>query len=498
MNSPIDAVSASPRSAPGLAVGAAVAGLALGLCFRHRGLYNDGIFFVQWLGGWPLQDGEKHALVYPHLLYLPLAKTFHEGIGALLGLGIDGSLKLLSAICLGAAGPALVRLFGAFLDRTGTAWATALVLLAPSVAFFAGATELHTLHLAAAAFALSMAARPPRRHATLGFAAGAVLVAGTHLTGVLQLPAMLLLLARARRRGIAPDGPAPLRAALAAAAGIALLAGAGLAAHVLGPDRSVLSEYFRSVHPAEQSVLATVSRELLLESGLLAVGSMLALPLLARQEPWLAAATLATLVPYAAFIGRSAVEYHGGYNLPALPVLALAAVAGARALPTRVIPVAIVLTLAAQAALSLPSAGAAARSDLHRDLGEAIAARAAPGDVVLLFVPPAAVDFDLTHLSNLTRLYLPGRVVANGALLDASNAIGTAYLDDAGAARVVDDWTHATEAALGRGGRVFAAPEIVAPDATGPRLRAWASALLVSLTHDPVAEGATLVELRRR
>ncbi|HKE00571.1 MAG TPA: hypothetical protein VKE69_06145 [Planctomycetota bacterium] len=463
---------------------AAAAGCILGAAFAHRGLYNDGPFFVQWLAGWPLLPGERRVLVYPHLLYLPLASGFHQTVGAALGLRVDDSLRLFSAVAAGVAGLGLVRFFGAFLSLAANAVATSLVLFAPSTLFFAGATELHTLHLAGVAVALAAAARP---RGLLPFALGAAFAAATHVSGFLVFPSLVLLHERARPRSW-------LRASIAAGAALAVVAAVALAAHALMPERSVLFEYFRAVHPAEQGWLETVWTEFVVRAGVVVPIGIAGAALIARSEPLVAAATLITAALYAHLIGRSAVEYQGGYDLPALPILALAGVLAGARLPRRLATALGVLAVATQIGLGVAAALPASRSDPYVEATDAIRRVAKPEDGVVLFYRRADIsDFDLPMVSVFTRLYL-GRDVPNAALLDERNAAGDAYVDDAGAAAL----SYRCREELVRGPRSFVHESVLRSAADRPHL-VELTARIRERFEEGARDAATgLVELRRR
>lgn len=424
---PQDASVAQPASRVAslwLGVAAAVAGFLLGALFPHRGIYNDGIFFIQWMSGWPPIQPDREVWLYPHLLYVPLAKLFHESASSLFGLRIDDSLKLFSAICLGAAGPFLVRFFTALMNAPRAAFATALVLLSPSVWFFAGATEIHTLHLLGVAFALSTAVRPCACRPLLGFAAAGAAVIGTHLSGVLLLPAIILLYVRAERRKPTSGAPSWLRVAVAFSLGAAMLWAAAAVVHWLAPERSILVDYFQAVHPAEQPYFATILRELGWQSGILAGAGLFAAVFLLIQDRALAFAILLAIAGYAHMIGSSRVEYTGGYNIGVLPLLA----AGVALLLPRwrgePLGVAAILLVAAQASLAWPTVSKAHRSETHRDVAEALAARIGKGSALLLFLRSGVdVEFNAPELKNLTRLYI-GPEVLNLAELDEPGPFG--------------------------------------------------------------------------
>ncbi|MBL8695420.1 MAG: hypothetical protein JNJ88_15120 [Planctomycetes bacterium] len=407
-----------------LGVGAAVGGFLLGALFPHRGIYNDGIFFVQWLSDWTPIQPDREVWLYPHLLYIPLAKLFHEAASALLGLRIDESLKLFSAVCLGAAGPFLVRFFTALMSAPRAAFATALVLLSPSVWFFAGATEIHTLHLLGVSLAISMAVRPCGCRPLLGFAAAGAAVVGTHLSGILLLPAIILLHVRTQRRTPTPASPSWVRVAFAFSLGAATMWAVAGAVHWLATEHSILVDYFRAVHPAEQPYFETILQELWAQSGVLAGAGLLAGIFLLIQDRALAFAILASLAGYAHMIGSSRVEYTGGYNIGVLPLLA----AGVAQLFPRwrgaPLAVAAIVLVCTQAFLAWPQVSKAHRSENHRDVAEALAARIGKGSALLLFLRSGVdVEFNAPELKNLTRLYI-GPEVLNLAELDEPGPFG--------------------------------------------------------------------------
>lgn len=477
-----------------LAAASSAAGLAIGLLSSHRGLYNDGVFFVQWLSDWPLLPGEKHVWLYPHLLYLPLARAFHAIVQLFADVRIDASLRAFSAVGLAAAAPCLVRFHSAFMGAPSNALATLLALFAPSVWFFAGATEIHTLHLAAAAAALAAAARPPRRFARASFVAGVLLLEATHLTGFLLLPAMLLLRERARRNGLTDDRAGWLALAATSAAAMALLAAAAVALHLAFESHSVLHDYFASVHPAEQGYVETILKELVVQSGVLVPGALLAAVFLARREAMLAASVGLTFVLYAHMIGKSQVEYHGGYNVAAIPIwgAALGCALDRVKAPWGVFCGAV--CLAAQVALGAAPVAEARTHDRAAETADEVRAFWSPGDALLLRVRPGEVDFDLTQLPNLTRLYF-GLDLPNAALLDDTNANGVPYLTEGEAEAAAARAEASVEAALHSGRRAFAAAGVLEPDAAAPRLGALAESLRRRFAVKPVPWSARWFEL---
>jgi hypothetical protein len=416
-----------------LPVAMAIVGFAIGWLSRHRGVFNDGIFFVQWLSDWPLQPGEQHVWIYPHLLYLPLARAAHAAFGLFCDLRIDDSLRLFSALCTAAGGYFLPRLL---LALTGPAAATLLsfaALLAPSVWFYSGATEIHSLHFAAAVFALAMAVQPPGRGNYIKFHLGTFLVAATHLTGVLLFPALLILRERADGAGGRTDGRRLCRRAAAMVAVVAATAVAALGLHALFPAASVLIQYFRDIHPGEQGWFETLWIEAFLRSGALLFAAVFAAVVVSRTHPPIAVAAAITMILYGAFIGGTRVENAGGYNVGAIPLwVAVLACAGARLSTARFAIVCLALVIA-QTAMGFRIVSDAVAWDRDRDAAEQYTKSAKPADTLILYIPPEAVDFDLSQLPNLTRLYI-GPHVYNAALLDAANRAGVSYCDPAGAA----------------------------------------------------------------
>lgn len=448
------------KPAPAPAWAGAVAtglGLAIGLLSMHRGLYNDGIFFVQWLSDWPLLPGEKHILLYPHLLYLPLAKALHTFLNFFAEVRIDASLKLFSALFLGASGPFLIRFFTVFHGPAVSLLLTALVFLSPSVWYFAGATEIHTLHLCCAAFALGAAARPYARFPIFAIAAGATAVMGTHLSGFCLFPAMVLLYLRSRNAGFAESRGALLRIAGATAGLLAATGAAAVLLHYTMPERSVLKQYFVDIHPAGQGYLQTAWTELVLRSGVLIPAGVGGAAVFFMKDRLLAAGVLCTFPLYFHVIGTSHVEYQGGYNIPATVVWAAGAGLILRGLPRVPAQALLAILLSLQIYAGWIEVRQPLRRDLNRDTADAIAAMTSRGDAIFLYIPPSAVDFDLTQLPNLTRLYLAEREVMNLALLDSANGAGVPYVDAGGAHALMAASRDVIDRTMARGAHVFVA-----------------------------------------
>lgn len=484
----------------------AAAGLAIGLIFAHRGLYNDGIFFVQWLSEWELSPGEKHVWLYPHLLYLPAAKGFHLFLNLFHETRIDESLKLFSAFFMGGAGPFLWRLFRTFTNPVLALAGGFLVFLAPSVWYFAGATEIHTIHLAAAAFALSAAAKPYKKFATLAFVAGALWVQTTHLTGFFIIPAMLLLNERARSGN--PRSLAELLSVqklislvkLALICGLAIGATAGIAwfLHIQFENYSVLKEYFPDVHPGGQDKLKTIWIELIIRSGVLVPAGLLGAVLAFRKEPLAALAVFVTFPPYAYFIGNSQVEYQGGYNIPATVVWTLGLILSLQIFSARIATAVAAVLLVIQGAVGFIEVRKPAFHDLNRETAEAIGAVAKKDDALILYIPPSAVDFDITQLPNLTRLYL-SRVLLNAAMLDSKNGAQPpkAYLTESGAADYAEKIQNEIRAALAAGRRAFISFEIWDPPADAPNLQKLSRALRDHYNSGDRHDPPRLLELKK-
>lgn len=493
------------RTARRLALAAAVAGFVIGILSAHRGLYNDGIFFIQWLSDWELLKGEKHALLYPHLFYLPTAKALHLFLNLFHPTRLDDSLRIYSAVFMGVAGPFLIRLFLTFTSPAKPAvafLATLLVFFAPSVWYFAGATEIHTIHLAAAAFGLAAAAKPYKKFADLAFVAGAVWIQGTHLTGFFLIPPMLLLRERARLQGRPLEWAPALRSAISMGVLCALAIGA-MAAAAWGlalafPERSVLREYFAGVHPGEQNYFYTIWKELVVRSGVLVFAGMACAALSLKRDALAALAVLLTFIPYAHFIGGSQVEYQGGYNIAAAAIWPVGILLFLRWRST-VATAAVAFLLTIQIILGFAEVKQPLTRDLNRDTAEAIGAAVDDGDALILYIPPSAVDFDLTDLPKLTRLYL-SRVIPNAAMLDSKNADKPPrpYLTDPEALEFQQKRIQEIDAALGASRRAFVSAEVWDPPADAPKLTAFSKLLKERYAAAEVIAGIRLVRLAKK
>ena len=176
--------------------------------------------------------------------------------------------------------------------------------------------------------------------------------------------------------------------------------------HALIPSHSILLEYFDALHPAGQPYLSTAWVELVLRSGVLVPAACVAAIYVWRSEPFVAIAVAVTLPLFVHVIGKSGVEYDGGYNLGAVPVWGAAVAAALGKLPK--LP-AISLGLAAVAAqgwLGWAQVRPVVERDLYRDTAEAITSLGGRDDAIVLFVRADDVAFDLTQLPNITRLYI--------------------------------------------------------------------------------------------
>ncbi|MFN0204873.1 MAG: hypothetical protein ACKVS6_01000 [Planctomycetota bacterium] len=492
----------APSPPPGsrlLAPAAAIVGFLIGYFSMHRGLYNDGIFFVQWLSDWELLPGEKHVWLYPHLLYLPLAKGFHKFINLFWESRIDESLKLFSAVFLGVSGPFLARLFLTFAKPALAAFGVLIVFFTPSVWYFAGATEIHTLHLAAAAFALSAAVKPYKSFPNGWFIFGALCLQATHLTGCLLFPAMILLRERHDSQG-GPWRPSRIiKNGILISVFVVLLAGIAYLLHVVFPEHSVLREYF-AIHPGDQPALTTIWVELILRSGVVIAFALVCAVLLIKKDAWAAASALITFALYAAFIGGTHVEYQGGYNIPAVMIWTLAIIYYIKNWSKTAAIAAAAMILAAQIGAGWLEVKKPIQTNLYRETTDHYKSAATAGDTVIVYIPTGAVDFDLMQLPNLTRLYLSELNLFNSALLDSRNAAipSVPYLNDAESQQLIQQMKEAFTHARAAGKRIFVAFEAYESTAATPRLEAFSKWLREHYDIAARHERARLIELRER
>ncbi|MBI3817215.1 MAG: hypothetical protein HY286_00875 [Planctomycetes bacterium] len=488
-----------PRTERALQAAAAAAGLTIGILSFHRGIYNDGIFFVQWLSDWKLMPGEKHIWLYPHILYLPLLHGLHYLLNLFRETRVDETLKIFSALFTAISGPFLVRFFLTFARPALASLATLLVLFAPSVWYCTGGTKYNTLHLAAAAFALAAAARPYKNRPALWFIFGALCLESTHLTGFFLWPAMYLLHERARRAGNALQKNTMFRLAAWCAGGTLLIAGIVYLLDLAFPQYSSIRDYFKDIRPGGQNYWYTAAVELILRSGVLVPAGLLgaAYALAKRNEIPAALAILITFPPYFHFIGASRVEYQGGYNLPATIVWALGILLCLRSFRQSIALAAAGVLLILQIYFGWIEVRQPIYHNLNRETAESIAAIVRNDDALILYIPPKAVDFDLKDLRNLTRLYL-SRVVSNAGELDGANAEHVPYCDEREAGELIQQIEKEIANAIAGGRKAFVSFEVWEPPDGAPRMHQLSSQLREKYNSAARHEPQRLLELVKK
>jgi hypothetical protein len=226
--------------------------------------------------------------------------------------------------------------------------------------------------------------------------------------------------------------------------------------------------------------------------------------LLAKREPGLATAWLATLALYGVMIGRSQVEYQGGYNIAAIPVFAAGIGAALQIAwdpskkPWPALIGLIGLTLIVwQGIDGVRQVRRPMESDSARERAESIRRFASTSDSVILDVRARDVDYDLTQLPNLTRLYLESDA-PNAALLDDRNAGGVPYLTEAAADAYAKRIEASIDKALAGGHRAFVYESVWTPEEARPRLRELAKGLTLRFSGKGPQGGRGFVELERR
>lgn len=327
--------------------GAMALALALGLAVVYLAvatgrLFGDDTFFVKLV--------ERGGTFTTHPLYLPAARAM-RAVTVPLGIGDPyTSLRVLSALA-GGAGAAFVFLSALHLGvgrRTALLWA-GLLATAPSYAFFASQVEVHALHMAAVAFGGFTITR-----LRIGVGASslalvslaAVLIAGTHQSGLQVWPG-LYLLALWYARG------APWRLSLADLAALAAplaAAAAAVCAHAsavygspfawrayFGSTRDVLLSQMRAGLPAD-FLLGYVATDWIAPAAGIVLCGCLALGAVVREHWRLGAIGLLLIAPHVVLFSFFHFEQRGAYLLPTLPVL-LAAIAELWSLPRSATPV---------------------------------------------------------------------------------------------------------------------------------------------------------------
>jgi hypothetical protein len=195
-------------------------------------------------------------------------------------------------------------------------------------------------------------------------------------------------------------------------------------------------------------------------------------------------------------LGKSAVEYNGGYNLGAVPVWGLAVAAGLGRLP-RFPTISFGLALLCHVGLAWPQVGPAVREDLYRDTIVRIQRAVKPEDALVVYVKGQDVDFDLVQLPNITRLYF-GHDVPNAALLDERNKKGEPYVDDAGASALIGSILALIDAKLAAGHRAFVRDEVWRGDPSLPNLTKLSWSLLKRYDFAEGDPAIHLLELKKR
>lgn len=297
--------------------------LAAVLLALPRRTYGDDVFFV-----WCIV---RDRAFVPHFLYMPLARAWTHA-GALLGVDPFLALRWLSAAGA-AAGTALLA--AAARRRGADAWLAAalalLVLTASSTWFFAGAAEIHAVHLAAFGLlawtlaGFSPTSTPWRALAValaFGLAVGAHKSTGLFLPGVLAGYALLTPLRPRRARlgdllafgagGLASLGVQLLVQSLATGRATTAQDTAGYWLNGLGEQLPNLAPGILGPFLAEAVVAPACALVLL---GAAAAGTLL------RARPRLALALFVTLLPHLVFFPLFGWEERGAYYIVTLPVL---------------------------------------------------------------------------------------------------------------------------------------------------------------------------------
>jgi hypothetical protein len=302
---------------------------------RQEATWSDGRDLVQGL--------ERGRWSYHHVLYFPVA----QGLFALVGgaLGAAGTLLLLSAAATGLAAALFLCAARELVGRGVALGATALLVTAPGVVFYATTVEVHALQLALACGAVLWAVRQRTDASVTAWPAALLLcgLVGTHLTGLAWAPACAWMLFRTRGGWARPRGLGAAAVVLVAFLGLwlSLRGDTALAGgHVLLGLESAFGHWRPEL----------LVREVLAPAGLLygcALLGMLAFPASVRAaRPRLRTAVLLLLVPMVPFASTVEIYERGAYFLSLAPVVALLAVQWMRFVrPGVALAVALVLAL---------------------------------------------------------------------------------------------------------------------------------------------------------
>jgi hypothetical protein len=287
---------------------------------RQGGFYGDGIYYVGMV-----REGIR---AHGHVFYLPLFRAARWVAAALGGGGADLEvLQALAVVPAALCGPLLWLLCRAHAREPAPVLVAALALFAPGFWFFAGATELHALN---AACCLAALVAQDRR----GLLAPVTLVAwvlacGTHVTGILFGPTLLLL--EARRNPAGPCG----RISGFVACGALLLA---LALLPLGigvvVDREPVLNYVSMLASYQPDGEVKSLLRYSIDEGPRRMGWLAALApagavLLGRRDRLRAAAFVLPVVLYGVAAARTRAPELGAYFVPVYGCLAVLSAAGA-------------------------------------------------------------------------------------------------------------------------------------------------------------------------
>lgn len=300
-------------------------------------LYTLGYQSAYWSDGRPLLDlVARGSWVYHHLAYLPVAQLFYRALQPVFGMDPERSLALLSALASAAAVWGVWRAARSAGLGTRSALGAALFLATtPSVIFYATTIEVHPLQLLVSALGLNAAVREWRsereRPDALLPAVLAVALVATHTVGVLALPCLALF---ALRRGGRWQRPRRLAPALI----LLLLAGLGWWLS-LGESEAVSGR----AHAALLGTLAKWSPSFLLSEWAKWCSVVSVLAAVAGVKLWRSRAqsrdlllyTSAIVLPFLIVLPGWQVAERGGYLTPLLPLLALGAAFGLRAVGTK-------------------------------------------------------------------------------------------------------------------------------------------------------------------
>ena len=287
--------------------------LALYLLGYQRAYWSDGHFLIVCLsrGDWR----------YHHVLYLPLAHAVHATLSVIGLASTETALRCLSALG-GAAATALLfqacRICGSSVARS--LLLASLAATTPVVWFYSTTIEVHAIQAAFSAALMLWVARAVREPSAPLHAGVLVLLCcglvGTHLSGVLWGPAVLVFMARERRRFHG----------WASACVLALVFGVFWRWSSSAHSASATLAAFAMGSLLTPPSLALLTREILRPQGIVFAAGVLAGLIVAGRRRRLDTATVSSAVLFVttlAFATNVDIDERGAYFIALVPVCVL-------------------------------------------------------------------------------------------------------------------------------------------------------------------------------